>query len=651
MLKSRTIFVLLIGLLFATGMRSAKQKEPAAKSQEKELIAVLESDVPRKAKADACRQLAAFATKESVKPLAALLGDVELSHMARYALEPIPDPAVDEALRDALAKLKGRPLVGVIGSIGVRGDARAVKALTTKLGDRDAEVAQATARALGSIGNLAAAKALREALKSGRGGNQLALYEGLLRCAENLARQGWSEQAMSIYDQLRKLRAPHQVRAGALRGAILTRGNQGLALLRRHLHDDDYILFSAAVQSALELPGSEVTEVLTAGLKELHADLQVLIIQTLGKRGDPAALPALFDAVKRDDEGVRVAAIRALPEIGDASAVPVLTELVADGDSEVSQAAQDALAAIPGDKADAAVMAMLNSNESNMRLIALELIERRRMTASIPVLLEVATGDDVEVRRAALRKVGELGGPAELPALLDMLAQLNSAEDLNAAEQALRTVCTKDDDPQSYSETLINRLVEAEPAQKGSLLRVLGGIGGKKALRVVRRAVNDPDSEVRSAAISVLCEWKTPDAAFDLLTLARTSPEPSRKIVALRGYIRLIRDESLSTENKVLMCSVASVLVERDEEKKLLLGVLGAVPAVEALSMVMEHLDNPAINDEAGFAAVEISEKIVDQEPEEVADAVQKVMQAVDNVEVTDRAKVILDKANKAAGG
>jgi HEAT repeat protein len=277
MLKSRMIFALLIGLLLATVVRSAEQTDPTAKRQEKELIAVLASDAPRKEKADACRQLAMIGTKQAIAPLAALLGDEELSHMARYALEPIADPAVDEALRGALAELKRRPLVGVIGSISVRRDARAVEALTTKLEDRDAEVAQAAARALGSIGNLAAAKALREALESTRAGNQLALCEGLLRCAENLVRRGQPEQAVSIYDRLRKLRAPHQVRAGALRGAILARGNQGLALLQHHLHDDDYILFSAAVQSALELPGSEVTEALAAELNELPADNQILI--------------------------------------------------------------------------------------------------------------------------------------------------------------------------------------------------------------------------------------------------------------------------------------------------------------------------------------------------------------------------------------
>jgi hypothetical protein len=135
----------------------------------------------------------------------------------------------------------------------------------------------------------------------------------------------------------------------------------------------------------------------------------------------------------------------------------VLVELLADGNSEVSQAAQEALAAIPGDKTDAAVMAMLNSGKSSLRLMALELIGRRRMMASIPELLEAATSDDAEVRRVALRKVGALGGPAELSALLGVLMQLNSSEDLKAAEQALSAVCAKDGDPQSHSEALSQR--------------------------------------------------------------------------------------------------------------------------------------------------------------------------------------------------
>ena len=166
------------------------------------MIAVLKSDAPRKAKADACRELAHIGTRAAIGPLASLLCDEQLSHMARYGLEPIPDPAVDAALRDAAGKAKGRQLVGIIGSLGVRRDHNAVAILTKHLGDSDAEVVQASARSLGRIGTLDASKALESALPKTAEANRLAVYEGLFRCADVLRAQGQREAARAIYEQI-----------------------------------------------------------------------------------------------------------------------------------------------------------------------------------------------------------------------------------------------------------------------------------------------------------------------------------------------------------------------------------------------------------------------------------------------------------------
>jgi HEAT repeat protein len=594
--------------------------------------------------------LALVGTKDAIAPLAALLGDEKLSHMARYGLEPIPEPAVDEALRDALGKLKGRPLVGVIGSIGVRRDTRAVRPLAKMLRSPDNEVAQAAARALGKIGNRPAARALQRALPNVSAANQLAFCEGLFRCAEALVAQGRPDQAIEIYDQLRKLDAPHQVRGGALRGAILTRGKDGVALLRENLRSKDYIMFSAAVQTAQELPDAEVTQALTAELNRLPADNQILVIQTLGKRADASASPALFALAGNSEKPVRLAAIKSLAAIGHSSAVPTLAELLNDADSDISQAAQESLAALPGRRADDAVMAMLNSSQTSRRLTALELIGRRRMATSIPALLKAAVDADPQVRPAALRKVGELGSDAELPELLNLLMNMRASQDLEAAERALSAVCMRADNPQSYTGKLISLLVQARPEQKNAMLRVLGVIGGTDALNAVRSAANDSNAQVRAAAIRVLCAWKTADAAPDLLALAKGSQSSSQKTAALRGYISLVRDENLPTREKLAMCKNATGLIERNEEKKLLLGVLGTVPSAEALSMAMAHLDDPATRNEASFAAVAIGEKILEQKPGDVVDAMQKVMQATKNRNVTRRATAILNKAKKSAG-
>ncbi|MHC4073807.1 MAG: HEAT repeat domain-containing protein, partial [Planctomycetota bacterium] len=267
------------------------------------------------------------------------------------------------------------------------------------------------------------------------------------------------------------------------------------------------------------MPGANVTRALTVGLDKLPADNQILVLWTLGKRGDATALPAVSALAKSGSKAVRMEAIRVMPQFQDGAVVSELVKLMDDADKDISKAAQDSLAAIPGRRADSAVVAMLKSDKVSERLTALELMGRRRMTASIPVLLEASGGADAQVRPAALRKVGELGGPAQVPALLDLLMRLDASKDLVAAERALIDVCGKGGDAESYAGRLTGLLAKANPEQKNALLRVLGAIGGSKALEAIRTAVKDSNPQVHAGAIRVLCGWKTADAAPDLLAL------------------------------------------------------------------------------------------------------------------------------------
>ena len=315
---------------------------------EADLIAVITSEESSlKEKADACRELGTFGSKESVEPLVKLLADERYSHMARYGLEPNPDPSVDEALRDALGKFKGLPLVGVIGSAGVRRDEKAVGALANLLKDENPQVSQAAARALGDIGNPEAAKALEGALADTCKSNHVAFCEGLFRCAEALEGCGKTEEAQAAFDCLRGLKdAPQQVRAGALRASILIRKEKGLPLMLEALRGDDYVLVGAALRAAQEIACPSITKPLMDELGSLPTDKQILVINTLAKRADPAVLPALFEAAKSGEKAVRLEAIRALPEIGDAKAVPVLKELLNDPDPDIKHDAESGLSAL-----------------------------------------------------------------------------------------------------------------------------------------------------------------------------------------------------------------------------------------------------------------------------------------------------------------
>lgn len=97
-----------------------------------------------------CQMLALIGGPKTVAALASRLQDPSTSDDARFALEPNPDPSVNEAFRAALDKLSGAPKAGLIGSIALRGDRQAVAALGAiqNSSAEPAEVRAAAARAV-----------------------------------------------------------------------------------------------------------------------------------------------------------------------------------------------------------------------------------------------------------------------------------------------------------------------------------------------------------------------------------------------------------------------------------------------------------------------------------------------------------------------
>jgi len=719
MWKSTLDFALAAALLALTAATSV--------AQEAQLIAVLKPDATLEKKAAACRELARVATKEAVPALAALLGDEKLSHMARYAMETIPDPSVDEALRDAMGKLKGRPLMGVVGSLGARRDAKAVDAMAKLLADSDADIAQAAARALGKIGTPEAAKAIEGALTGVSAANQVAFCEGLFRCAEALSAEGQGAQAQAIYERLRGLaQAPQQVRAGALRGAVLARQKGGIPLMLEAIRGEDYVLTAAAARTAMELPGPEVTAALAGELPKLPADKQVLLVNTLGYRGDASAGPALLALASKGPEGVRLAAIHNLTHLGYAPALTLLAELSLADEADLAAAARACLGNFPGKDADAAILAMLAHKDAKVRCLAVEMIGQRNMAGAGSSLLKAAGDEEGPVRVAALKALRDLAGLAELPALLNILVKARSPAELQAAESALGALCARQSGPASGNvvivkaeygklpegpsadvtkkvaavvkagalaveasngnfgdpaygiakslrvdytvngvaasktvvenetltftatstppavvEAICGAIVGARGEAKLALVRALRSAGGPKALQAVQAAAADQDAQVKDTALRALCDWPTPDALPLVADLVKTPPSETIKVLALRGFVRLVPLEDAPNAKKLDSLKDAMREAHRNEEKRLVLSALGNVATVDALKLVASHLDDAALKEEACLAAVAIAEKIASSHRAEVTAAMREVAKQTTNKKLAARANAI----------
>lgn len=631
--------------------------QPATKSAD-QWLEVLKSDAPLKEKVDACRELGLIGGKEAIGPLSQLLGNDELSHMARYALEMIPSSAVNEALRGALGKVDGRNLAGVITSLGVRKDRQAVSQIIPLLDSKDPDVAQAAARALGAIGAQAAVKPLQEKLESAQGDIQLACAEGLLRIADLMVAEGRPLPAVPIYAKLGKMSSlPHQVRAAVVRGSILAEPSKAAALIKEALRNPDYVQAAAAVRAATEIRargarGGGPAGVLASELEQLPPDRQILVIQTLGQLGNAAALPALSKAAKEGPVPVRVAALRAIPQLGSDTAVPVLLESMKDSQREVAQAALEGLGGLPGKKVDQVVAEMLSSSEPREQLRGIDLTGRRRLAVNVPVLLKAAKEGNPQVSSAALRRVSELGSAKDMPALLDLLRA--ETDSLDSVEQALGAIVTRSEKPEENVEVLISRLPQASPEAQGALLRVMAAAGGPQALQAVRKAAKDSNAEVRSAAISSLSTWRTPEAVADLLALAKSSSQPADRSLALRGYLDWAANAELPLPQRLEMCREAAGLVQNAEEKRRLLASLGSIPSMDALEMILPHLEDASTRNEAAAAVVSVGGKLIREANAEQAgrlvEPLQKAAQATDNDSFAKRLKELTQQALNKAG-
>jgi hypothetical protein len=209
--------------------------------------------------------------------------------------------------------------------------------------------------------------------------------------------------------------------------------------------------------------------------------------------------------------------------------------------------------------------------------------------------------------------------------------------------------------PNASVQLVLTALASAPPAQKPALLRVLGAVGGAKALDAVRAAAGDANAEVKGAALRALAAWKTADAAPALLALAKTSPDATDKLVALRGYFGWAGNSDLAAERRLAMCQEATGAVQSADEKKLLLGALGSVKMIEAVAMVLPHLDDAATKDEATAAVLSISEELLKGDAAAAAapklvEPLQKLVQVVGNEDLAKRAKAQLEKAQAKAG-
>jgi HEAT repeat protein len=622
----------LLALFLATSPANAAAAEGQTPSllSERALISLLKSNAPPAEKALACKHLAICGTKDAVPALAPLLSDAHLASWARIALEAIPGPAPDAALRRAMGKLHGQLLVGVINSIGVRRDPKAAGGLAKRLKDEDPEVASAAAVALGRIGGAQPAKALNRSLATAPTAVRPAIAESLILCAEDFLARGKSAEAVKLYDTVRAADVPRQNQLEAIRGAILARQSAGLPLLLEQLRSLDKALFSIGLRTARELPGREVTEALAAELPRTSPERQSFLLLALADRTDAAVLPAVLQAAKSGPQGLRLTAIGVLDRRGDPSAFPALLQAAAAADADISKVALAALARLPGNEVDADLLARLPAATGKTRQALIEVAGQRHLDRALPIIVPSAEDPDAGIRAAAVQAIGILGNEQQVPGLVRLLQAAQDTKERADFETALLAISGRTG--ARAVPALLPLAQSDDSALRITALRLFSSAGGAEALGAVQTAIEDKDESVRDEAARTLSTWPNnwPDdsaVAQLLLALARSAGKTSHQVLALRGYLQYVQgDKHLKDADKVSRITEALPLMKRPEEKRLAIAAAGVIPTPGALELLATLAAEPAVADDACSAILKLTEPLP---PTISREQRQKALQAV----------------------
>jgi len=371
-------------------------------------------------------------------------------------------------------------------------------------------------------------------------------------------------------------------------------------------------------------------------LTAADAGLRVrLLVKSTNANGTTTAASAPTSAV---------AALRGFATMeGTADAVMLLAKAAvqAKGGPE-KDAARASLAAMRGATVDDAIMAAIPGAEATIRNELILSLGQRAVKGAKPLLFRLAADADPAVQNAALGALGEVAGVNDYPAAAKLLLETKNDAVRGAAENLVVRLARQVPTEGDRTAPLLAGVVGAPVETKISLLKVLGAMGGTAALNAVRAELKSDDPKVQDATVRALAA--TPDAAAlnDLLDIAKSSQNKVHRVLALRGYLRLVDASAGRAGADLKLYEPVIPLATDASEKKTLISGLGRINSPEALAVVAPMLDDEAVRNEAASAVIGMARGISGKNPREARTALEKVVALVKDEAIVKQANDVL---------
>ncbi|MFC1761078.1 HEAT repeat domain-containing protein [Planctomycetota bacterium] len=381
-------------------------------------------------------------------------------------------------------------------------------------------------------------------------------------------------------------------------------------------------MYEGGVALVLE-PGDSGT--ITSLLPTLTPLIQVQRITSFAELGEENVRGEVVNAADSDHADVRIAALKALAALSDEHTVEDLAGMAAVRKGVEKSSARESLYRLKGEDIDQTIVKLISTAPAKEKVELIGSVAARTIVMARPILFDMTGHADQKVRLESIEVLGEICTFEDVSKMIDVLLQAQSDSERAATVKALAALILKGPEGGANSRLILERFKTTDDNKvRSSFIQVLGKVGEEESLPLLVEVYENKTGTLQTDAVRALADWPTAKPMDYLLNIVRTPENNTRKILALRGFIRHIGiADDLSDVEKTNMYKMAMALATNVSEKRMVIAGIGQLKTPEAMGMAERSLQDPILSAEAEVAFLKIAASIGRNDREKTLDVLQ----------------------------
>ncbi|HSK08488.1 MAG TPA: DUF1080 domain-containing protein, partial [Vicinamibacterales bacterium] len=592
----------------AMAVRASQAGDDAKRATaERALAAALGQAADAEVRTFLLSQLRIVGRDEAVKAATPLLANAEMVEPATQLMLTVRSAAARQALLGALDKAAGPGKITIVKALGELQVAAAHDRLLSLAADADPAMQRPALFALAQIANPKSSIALLEAARRVQ-----YLYEpanataALLQYARQLGRNGNAPAAQKLAREIMKRTEEPRLlptRTAALGILVELGGQSALPELLAAVDHPDMEYRRGALMLAQRLPGPVPVQQWVTKAGKVDAGRRAEIIEMLGRRRDPAALPFVQSSLKAQEPEVMLAAAEALARIEGPKANDALIALLETRTAEAPKVADVLMWTFDAQHIEP-LAAKLDTLPPAAKAAAVRLIGARGGPQYAARVLPLTADPNPEIRAAAFGALPGVVGPNDLPALLRLLEGAADSAQVRDVQRAVAASVSQVTPEDARAKPLLDAMKASAHPER--FIEVLPQVGGPQALEAIVAQFEGGTGDLKTAAFRALVQWRGPEAA-DRLYSIYAAGTPGYREQAFAGFVRQISTSSLPADQKVLQFRKALALTKTTGERRALIRALERARTYHSFLVAASFLDDPELGNDAAGAVMRIT--------------------------------------------